>query len=157
MLASTLLCSAHLPGLQSQFERQFPNKHSSLFHYRFPPQRMDIIKHRNCIYPAGMNSALMAFCRVWQLLFVSNDTHWSSVASGGATTHPQLCPLGFWWKFIIVWYVFPCHVFSQSFHIVMLLTVYVKLLWIFKLWEHSLDFNIIMNEMELLFYDWVSV
>lgn len=38
---------------------------------------------------------------------MSNDAHWSSLASGGATTHPQLCPLGSCWKFIILCYIFP--------------------------------------------------
>lgn len=104
---------------------------------------MDIIKHRNCVYPAGMNSALMAFCRVWQLLFVSNDARWSSLASGGATTHPQLCPLGSVENSLLYSICFPCHVFSQLLPVYMLLRIYVTMyystyvLWIFKLWEES--------------------
>lgn len=103
LATSILLCSVHRPGLQSQFDGQFSNKHSSFSTTDFLLVSVNKkIKKRYCIYSGGMNSALVAFCRIWQLLFVLNDTHWSSTASGGATTHPQLCPVGFWWKIIIL-------------------------------------------------------
>lgn len=124
---SLQLCSVRLSGLQSRYVRQLPNKLqiSSL------SQSMDIIKHRELVYPAGSNSVLMAFCRVWQLLFVYNDTRWSSLASGGATTLPQLCPVGFCWKFIIVSNIVSSPRLLRFLLVVVLLTVYVESL---KLW-----------------------
>ena len=108
---------------------------------------MDIIKHRNCVYPAGMNSALVALCRVWQLLFVSNDARWSSLASGGATTHPQLCPLGSVENSLLYGIYSPCHVFSQLLPVYMLLRIYVTVLWIFNLWEESRSSLIFIHEL----------
>lgn len=45
-LAFALLHSAHLPGLQSQFDRQLPNKRCSLFHHRFPACSRELIWYK---------------------------------------------------------------------------------------------------------------